>query len=416
MLETPYHSFELVLLGILGSVFLYSLLTNVIEKTILTLPLVFMVVGFFCAQPIVRIGNPDVLKEGSRLLAEVTLILVLFSDASRVRFKTLRMNFNIQLRMLVFGLPLTVGLGVLVAYLLNPESGLAMALLTAAVLTPTDAALGQTVVTSKDVPEHLRETIKVESGLNDGLVLPFVLLGAILAASGMAGGTTDGLATSAVLQIVLGPMVGIALGWLFARAMDFARDRNLMAEPAGGVAFLTVAFAAYIASEIIGGNGFIAAFVAGMVFGNSYRHDIHFISEFMEGVGQLLTMFAFLAFGALLLPNGLQHVTWQSVVLALLFLTLVRMLPIWLSLAGTGLPLREKLFLGWFGPRGLASILFTLIMLDEFDFPREEELLACVSMTVFFSIVLHGISATALSRWIGRSAIAKPPEPPRSGS
>ena len=124
----------------------------------------------------------------------------------------------------------------------------------------------------------------------------------------------------------------------------------------------------------------------------------------MEGFGQLLTMFAFLIFGALLLPDGMEHMTWGAVVLALLFLTVVRMLPILVSLMGTGLALREKLFLGWFGPRGIASILFTLIMMDEFDFPGEEELLACVSMTVFLSIILHGISAAPLSKWIGQAA------------
>jgi NhaP-type Na+/H+ or K+/H+ antiporter len=403
-MESSHQNLELLLLGILVCIFLYSLLTNAISKTILTLPIIFMVVGYLSARPIEALAEPELLDVGKRLLAEITLILVLFSDASHVRFKTLRMNFNVPLRMLAIGLPLTLGLGTIVALLLNPESGLAMSLLTAAILTPTDAALGQTVVTSEDVPEHLRETINVESGLNDGLVLPFVLFGAILASAGMEGAETDGLAAAAILQIILGPLVGIASGWVFAKAMDYAQTRDLMAEAAGGVAFLVVAFSAYIGSELIGGNGFIAAFIAGMVFGNTYQHKIHFIGEFMEGVGQLLTMFAFLVFGALLLPDGLEHMTWNAVILALLFLTVVRMLPIWLSLLGTGLALREKLFLGWFGPRGIASILFTLIMMDEFDFPGEEELLACVSMTVFLSIILHGISAAPLSKWIGRAS------------
>jgi NhaP-type Na+/H+ or K+/H+ antiporter len=399
-----HWSTDLILLCGLVCIFIYSLLTNALAKTILTLPIVFMIAGYLSARPIEALAEPEVLDAGKRLLAEITLVLVLFSDASHVRLKSLRSHFDVPLRMLVIGMPLTIGLGVIFAYLLNPESGLAMALLTAAVLTPTDATLGQTIVSSKDVPETLRQTINVESGLNDGLALPFVLFGAILASAGMDGAHTDGLAASATLQIVLGPLVGIAIGWVFAKVMDAAQDKNLMAEAAGGVAFLAVAFSAFIMSEIVGGNGFIAAFVAGMVFGNTYKHDIHFISEFMEGVGQLLTMFAFIVFGALLLPDGLAHANWRAVVLAILFLTVVRMLPIWLSLLGTGLALREKLFLGWFGPRGLASILFTLIMMDEFDFPGEEELLACVSMTVFLSIILHGISAAPLSRWIGRTS------------
>lgn len=395
---------ELILLSVLACIFVYSLLTNAISKTILTLPIIFMVIGYLCARPLEMLGEPEILDEGKRLIAEITLVLVLFSDASRVRFKKLRQNFGIPSRMLIIGLPLTVLLGMVITYSLNPASGLAMALLTAAVLTPTDAALGQTVVSSPDVPDRLRQTINVESGLNDGLVLPFVLFGAILASAGMGEAHTDGLAISVLLQVILGPLVGIAFGWGFAKAMDAAQNRNLMAEAAGGVAFLSVAFSAFVGSEIIGGNGFIAAFVAGMVFGNTYKHEIHFIGEFMEGIGQLLTMLAFLVFGALLLPDGLKHMTWQAVVLALLFLTVVRILPIWISLLGTDLALREKLFLGWFGPRGLASILFTLIMMDEFDFSGEDELLACVSMTVFLSIILHGVSAAPLSKWIGRVA------------
>jgi NhaP-type Na+/H+ or K+/H+ antiporter len=223
-----------------------------------------------------------------------------------------------------------------------------------------------------------------------------------MAASG-TGELQGGFASSALLQVVLGPIVGIACGWALAKGMDIAQNRDLMAEAAAGVVFLSAAFISYVLAEIIGGNGFIAAFVAGMVFGNTYKHDIHFIGEFMEGVGQILTMLAFLAFGALLLPAGVEHLSWKPMLVAILFLTVVRMLPIWISLWGTGLAAQEKLFLGWFGPRGLASILFTLIMTDEFDFPGEAELLACVSMTVCLSIILHGISAAPLSKWIGRS-------------
>ncbi|MDA8586834.1 cation:proton antiporter [Rhodobacteraceae bacterium] len=403
-MEHTHGSLELILLGILACIFVYSLFANAIAKTIVTLPIIFMGVGYFVSEPLEMMVAPEVLDESKRLIAEITLILILFSDASHVRFKKLRENLLIPARMLLIGMPLTIGFGMLITYLIVPGGGLAMALLTAAVLTPTDAAVGQAVVTSPKVPDRLAQTINVESGLNDGLVLPFVLLGAIFASAQMGEAETDGLAMAVVLQVVLGPLVGIAIGWGFAHTMDAVQNRNLMPEAAGGVAFLAAAFSAYLAAELVGGNGFIAAFVAGMVFGNTYRHDIHFISEFMEGVGQLLTMFAFLIFGALLLPEGLDHMAWQAVVLALLFLTVVRMLPIWVSLLGTGLALREKLFLGWFGPRGLASVLFTLIMIDEFEFPGEQELLACVSMTVFLSIILHGVSATPLSNWIGRKS------------
>jgi NhaP-type Na+/H+ or K+/H+ antiporter len=396
-------NFELVFLGILSCVIVYSLLTKAISRTVLTLPIIFTLIGFAASNPIKMLAPPEVLDESKRFLAEITLVLVLFADASRVRFAQLKDNYQLPMRMLVIGMPLSIALGTVVVFWLSPEGGMAMALLTAAVLTPTDAALGQAVVSSPDVPEKLSQTINVESGLNDGLALPFVLLGAIMASAGMGQAHTEGLALKAVLQVVLGPLAGIAIGWSVARGLDFVRDRDWVAESAQGVVFLATAFAAFLGAEVIGGNGFIAAFVAGAVFGNTYKHGLHFIHEFMEGQGQLLTMAAFFIFGALLLPDGLEHVTPVTVAIAILFLSIVRMGPIWLSLAGTGLKLKDKLFLGWFGPRGLASILFTLIMMDEFDFPNEQELLACVSLTVALSILMHGLSAIPLSRRIGRS-------------
>jgi NhaP-type Na+/H+ or K+/H+ antiporter len=389
---------SLLLLTILAAFGLYALLSKAIDRSILTLPLIFTLVGLALSEPVTRHGNPEVLSEGKRLLAEITLILILFSDASHVRFSQLRKNWVLPARMLVVGMPLTVGLGTVIVFWLNPASGFAMALLTAAVLTPTDAALGQAVLKSPDVPEKLSETINVESGLNDGLALPFVLLGALLVSAEIGQAETGSLAISSVLQIIVGPLAGIAIGWAMARLTDAAQDRDLMGEAAGGIVFLSTAFGAYLMAEQIGGNGFISAFVAGMVFGNSYRHDIHFITEFMEDVGQLLTMAAFLVFGAILLTDGLLHMTPKVFVLAILFLTVVRMAPIFLSLTGTGLTVRDKLFLGWFGPRGLASILFTLIIVDEFDLPGEAELLACVSMTVAMSVLLHGLSATPFAK------------------
>ncbi len=393
-----------ILLILLSAFVVYSLLSKWVDRTVLTLPIIFMVLGYLLTGPLHANSDPEVIHEGKRLLAEITLVLILFTDASHVRFQQLRKSWQIPTRMLVIGMPLSIALGTLVAYLVSPASGLALALLTAAVLTPTDAALGQAVVSSPDVPKHLSQTINVESGLNDGLALPFVLLGAILASTGVAGAHgTDGLAINVVLQLTLGPIVGIAVGWFLAKAMDLSESHNAMAEPAAGVVFISAAFVAFVLAEYVGGNGFIAAFVAGMVFGNTFRHDIHFISEFMEGAGQLLTMSSFFIFGAFLLPEGISHMSWRPVVLGLAFLTVIRMASIYVSLWGTGLPVREKLFLGWFGPRGLASILFTLIIMDEFEIPDEEVLLACVSMTVMFSIVLHGLSSMPLTRLIGRN-------------
>lgn len=397
-----HHSgIELSIFAIAIGIVVFSLLTKVINRTIFTLPMVFTAIGYAVSVPTMSLGSAETLNGAIRIIAEMTLILVLFSDASQVRFAKLRENYLLPLRMLIIGMPLSIALGTLILTLLNPWSILPVALLTAAVLTPTDAALGQTVVTSPKVPLHLRQTINVESGLNDGLALPFVLMGAILSAGGVGA---ENLPALIAWQVILGPVAGIVAGWSVAKLLEQADARDLVAESARGVVFLTTAFIAYIGAELIGGNGFISAFVAGAVFGNSYRNDLHFITEFMEGNGQILTMVAFITFGALLLPDGIAHLSALSVLAGLSFLTVVRIIPIWVSLLGTGIPMRERLFLGWFGPRGLASILFTLIMVDEFQLPGETELIACVSATVMFSILLHGITAAPLAAHFGKAS------------
>lgn len=388
-------------LSILLAFAAYSLFSKSISRSVVTLPILFTALGLLLSEQLEASLPAALIYEGKKVLAEITLVLVLFSDASHVRFSKLKTEWKLPARMLVIGLPLTVALGTAVAYWLHPASGWAMALFTAAVLTPTDAALGQTVVTSDKVPAHISQTINIESGLNDGLTLPFVLLGAVLATTAGAG-HTSGLALEALQQIILGPLVGILVGWLTARAMDWAKSRDTMDQAGGAVVFLCTAFTAYVLAGLVGGNGFIAAFVAGMVFGNTFRHSSRSISTFMDGEGQLLTMAAFIMFGAFLLPVGLAYATPGTLLLSVLFLTVVRMLPIFLSLAGTGLPLREKLFLGWFGPRGIASILFTLLMIDQFDFPKEEAFLATVSLTVGLSILLHGLTANPLSNRVGK--------------
>ncbi len=394
---------ELVFFGILICVVVYSFFTKVIERSIVTLPIVFVAVGYLASEPLGMLGDMQTQRSYARYIAEVTLILVLFADASHVRFANLKASFRIPLRMLVFGMPLAILFGALMVVIVSPESGLAMAFLTAAVLAPTDAALGQAVVTNPKVPDYLSQSINVESGLNDGLALPFILLAAVLASTAMQTPNANEIASEAVLQIILGPLAGLIIGWMIARTLDFCQSKNWMLESAEGVVFFTTAFACYLGAELIGGNGFIAAFVGGMVFGNTYKKDLRFITEFMEGTGQLFTMAAFIIFGAIMLPEGLAHISWTAMLVAILFLTVVRMGAIWVSLIGSGLKQKEKLFLGWFGPRGLASVLFTLVIMAEFDFPNEEEFLACISMTVFLSVILHGISSNPLANRIGKN-------------
>jgi NhaP-type Na+/H+ or K+/H+ antiporter len=204
------------------------------------------------------------------------------------------------------------------------------------------------------------------------------------------------------LQLLLGPLVGIGVGYLLARLVDLAVDHDSISDAGRAISVLAGALLAFSVAEVVGGNGFISAFLAGLTLGNTLRCQREFIIEFMESEGQILTILTFVMFGAILLPMGLQHAGWGTALLALLFITVVRMLPIWISLAGTGLRPLEKLSLGWFGPRGLASILFVLLIDEQYAIPGFDEILACVVLTVLFSILLHGASAAPLASLFGR--------------
>jgi NhaP-type Na+/H+ or K+/H+ antiporter len=344
----------------------------------------------------------DVEHEVIHTIAEITLILVLFSDAAGVRKETLSGNAAIPARMLLIGMPLTIALGASVARWVSPEQPWSLALLVAAILTPTDAALAQSVVTSPSVPKRISQSLNIESGLNDGIAFPVVLVAAILAANatghGQEGAGSD-IVHFALLQVTLGPLAGILVGYCAAKLLDYAVRVKAATTVAQGLYFLCIAFIAYYGAELIGGNGFIAAFTGGIVFGNTLRAPSMFIREFMEGEGQLFTLLTFLIFGAVLAPIGLEHASWRTVTLAVLFLTVVRIIPIWLSLLGMKLSGYEKFFLGWFGPRGLASILFALLVLQRFPIPGAEEVTAFVVLTVIASIVLHGVTASPMSNW-----------------
>jgi NhaP-type Na+/H+ or K+/H+ antiporter len=401
---------EPTVLIVLGVVAIYALMARWIELSVITLPMIFTGLGIALGGTGLDLVRLDADNEFIHAFVEITLVLVLFSDASGVKRQNLSGgNVTIPVRMLLIGMPLTVALGTLVAMWVSPNQPWALALLVAAILTPTDAALGQSVVSNPNVPKRISQSINIESGLNDGLAFPIVLLAAITAAraTGYEGGQApDNVAVFALLQITVGLLAGAMVGYGAAKLLDFAISRNATTTVAQGLYFLSVAFLAYFGAELVGGNGFIAAFVGGLVFGNTLRAPSVFIREFMEGEGQLLTLATFFIFGSVLAPIGLEHASWKTVTLALLFLTVVRMLPIWLSLAGLKLSSYEKIFLGWFGPRGLASILFALLVLEEFPIPGAQELTACVVLTVLISIVLHGVSAAPLSNLLITSASA----------
>ena len=389
---------------IAGGLLLYALVSGRLEGTVITAPLVFIVFGFVVGGGGLAVANVDPGHSAIHFVAELTLILVLFTDAARIDLARVKRDHNLPVRMLLVGLPLTIVVGTLLAAQFFPEFTLWEAALLAALLAPTDAALGQSVVSAKAVPIRIRQSINVESGLNDGIALPAVLLLAALAGATQEATNAGEWVRFGLLQITLGPIVGIAIGFAGARLLDVAAERGWANNAFQGIGILSLAVFTYVVAELVGGNGFIAAFIGGMVFGNSLRHPCTFLFEFMETEGQLLMLITFLVFGAALLPEAMAHVNPTIVLYAVLSLTVIRMIPIALSLIGSGVRLPTQLFLGWFGPRGLASILFVLLILEKSDVPHRDELLVITVITVALSALLHGVTAAPLAKAYGRMA------------
>jgi NhaP-type Na+/H+ or K+/H+ antiporter len=387
---------------ITGGLLLYSLISGRLQGTIVTAPLVFIIFGFAIGGGGFNVAHVNVEHSAIHVVAELTLILVLFTDAARIDLSRVRRDHNLPLRMLGLGLPLTIVAGTLVAAQLFPEFSFWEAALLAALLAPTDAALGQSVVSAKAVPIRIRQAINVESGLNDGIALPAVLLFAALAGSGHGASEASDWIRFGLLQVTLGPLAGVVVGIVGARLLDAATENSWVSESFQGIGILSLAVFTYVVAELIGGNGFIAAFIGGMTFGNTIRHPCTFLFEFMETEGQLLMLITFLIFGAALLPEGIEHLTPTIFLYAVLSLTVIRVIPIAIALIGASLRMPTILFLSWFGPRGLASILFVLLILEESDVPHRNELLSITIITVALSALLHGVTAAPLSSFYGR--------------
>ena len=377
----------------------YGLISRRAERSPLTPPVAFVTLGVVLGAG--GLGWMEVQVDAAILhnLAELTLILVLFSDAARIDLRCLRREQSLPARLLLIGMPLTIALGALAALLVLPSFAFFEALLLAAILAPTDAALGQAVVSSPLVPTRIRQTLNVESGLNDGIALPLVLLLASFAGAA-PGDNADavGWLEFAALQVSLGPLVGVAIAWLGGKALARAHAQGQVNAAFERLAALALALLAFGGAELVGGNGFIAAFMAGLTLGNSARDTCEALYEFGEAEGQLLTLLVFLAFGATLVPHALPHLDWRVCLYALLSLTLVRALPVALSLLGAGLQPGSLLFLGWFGPRGLASILFMLLVVEEHMLPHGMLLEATVITSVLASTFAHGFSAYPFAR------------------
>ncbi len=376
-------------------VFGWGTLSARLERFDVTAPITFVLAGLLLTHGPLAFLSVAPSKGLVKELAEFTLALVLFSDASRVGLHELRVDAGLYLRLLGAALPVTIGLGTLLAFALDGGAGIWMALLVGAALAPTDAALGAGMMANPVVPARIRRLINVESGLNDGIATPFVSVA--LAGAATAGQVAGHGPAAAVAELALGVLVGVAVGGAGGLLVNAARKRGWAAEGFAGPAVLGLAVCAYASSVALGGNGFIAAFVAGLAFGTTGGRRGEPLVPFVEETGALVSLLVWLAFGAIAVAPAVEVLNWQIMLYAVLSLTAIRMAPVAAALAGSGLDRATIALVAWFGPRGLASVVFCLLALEELGSPAADHAAAVITITVMLSVLAHGATAEPLA-------------------
>ena len=381
---------------------LFALVSRKFNRSLISAPMLFTAIGMVIALTTTQMLEQESAFELLEVVAELTLIVVLFIDASRIRLPLLIKDYSIPLRLLGIGLPLTVALGALIAWFVFPGLSIWEAAILAAILAPTDAALGQAVVSSEKVPQKIRQSLNVESGLNDGIVLPLVILFAAMASSAPSD-SEQSLVLYWLKQVTLGPMVGIAVGFLGGHALEISKSRGWLSEEFQELSGVGLALLAWSAAGLIGGNGFIAAFTAGVAISCHADQIGESLREFGEAEGQWLSLATFLLFGVVSTGPLMDAFQWEYVAYAIASLTVIRILPVAVSLLGSKLHWPTYLFVGWFGPRGLASLLFALLIVNQFEIASANLIFNVSVLTVFCSIIAHGASAIPGTLWYSRT-------------
>ncbi len=389
----------------------YATFSRPLDERGVTSALVLMIAGLLVGTSV--LGWLDVPLDGhtAELIAELALALLLFSDAARIDLPALRRQLAWPGRLLLIGLPLTMLAGTVAGLAVFPALSFSAVALLAVMLSSTDAALGQRVVTDAAVPARVRQALNVESGLNDGLAVPFFLVLVDLSLAHLHSPPLVAVVERAASQIGWGLAVGVAAGLAGGALVGWADRRGWMESPWRQTFTLATAIIAYAAAQALGGSGFIAAFVGGAAFrrtggAGGLRH-----LQFTEDAGGLLAAVTWVGFGALALGKELRLVTWQVALYAVLSLTVVRLAPVALAMLRSRARRPTVAFLGWFGPRGLASIVFALIALDD-HVPAGQLLFTVVTCTVALSVVAHGLTSAPLvrlyHRWYAAHTAARP--------
>ena len=377
-------------------IFVYSVLSKGLERTPINGAVVFAAFGLAVGPFGLNLLKMDIDAEGLRTLAELTLAFVLFADASNADLGVLKKTFRIPQRMLVIGLPLTILLGFGAGVFLFDTLTLFEVAILATLLAPTDAALGKAVVTNESVPDNLRQALSVESGFNDGICVPVLFVFLALASGSNTEDSTSMLALKLVAEeIGIGLAVGAGLTIIGVLLLKGTHRLGWITETWRQLPVAALAVGCFCLAQALGGSGFIAAFAGGLLFGAMAKDHKHGLLLAAEGTGDTFSLLTWVVFGAGVVPLAFDHFNWKVLLYALLSLTVIRMLPVFLALRGRGLRTDEKLFAGWFGPRGLASVVFAVIVFNK-DLPGGNIIVITAVYTVMLSVLLHGLSANPL--------------------
>ena len=396
------------LIAIVVLVFAWSVISGRLERLDVTGPIVFVAAGLLLCNGPWAVVDVTIESHAVHGLAEITLALLLFADAARVDPRDLRHSAGLPIRLLAIGLPLTFAAGAGLAAALLTDLPWELAALLGVVLAPTDAALSASVVSDESLPQSIRRSLNVESGLNDGIATPLVTALIAAAATVLGEGVVEDTASSpgiaAIVDLVGGVIIGAIVGYVGGIVVTRARAAGWIAPGGRRIAVLMLAVLAFLIAREAGVNYFVAAFVGGIAFRAGIGEDDEEATELPELIGRVLALAVWFVFGAALVLDGLERVEWRIALYSVLSLTVVRMVPVAMSMIGAGFGRPATLFIGWFGPRGLASVVFGLLIVEELPVhdARVETVLSTIVLTVLLSVIAHGITGRPLTAWMRR--------------
>lgn len=394
--------------------FLYSIIADKLERTVFGGAIAFTAIGVALGTGGFGSLGLSFNTEAISVLAELTLALLLFSEAADADLKELKRSKSLPRRLLLIGLPLTILFGFAAgAVLFSAITFLEIALL-ATILAPTDAALGQAVVSDNKVPSSIRSGLSFESGLNDGICVPIFLTFLALIMNAVGDQGFGQIAAHLIVEEVgIGALTGITIASIGAGVIKLRQSWEVITPSWKQLLVPALALTCFATAQALGGSGFIASFVGGLLFGWIGKEKTENYLLAAESTGHALSLLTWVVFGATVVPKVLDLANWQVAVYAVLSLTVVRMLPVWICLRGSDMRLGEVLFVGWFGPRGLASIVFA-VMAIEAGIPGAEQISVVVACTILFSIIAHGLSAKPLAKMLASAEMRtqKNGEPP----